>query len=88
MYLPIRVDGTGAYNSSEYYARERNQWEAIESQAWLDELVKWVPAGLQIRKRNLAEPADDAGRSWFVPGRRRQLLSDRGDRPDSASYPF
>lgn len=50
LYLPIVVDGTGHMNESEYYVRERGQWERIDSETWLAELMKRVPPGLETWK--------------------------------------
>jgi len=48
--LPIAVDGTGHFNESEYYVQESGRWERIEGQAWLSDLRKRLPAGLEIWK--------------------------------------
>jgi hypothetical protein len=50
LYVPIAVDGTGNYNSSEYYLREGAQWQRIESEAWLRDLAGRLPSGLEIWK--------------------------------------
>jgi pimeloyl-ACP methyl ester carboxylesterase len=48
--LPIRVDGTGNYNDSEYYLRKGGAWRRIDSESWLKDLVGRLPANRQIWK--------------------------------------
>ena len=50
LYLPIRVDGTGNYNESEYYVRGRGGWEPLDFETWQKDLVARVPAGREIWK--------------------------------------
>ena len=50
LYLPIAVDGTGNFNESEYYIRDGQQWERIDSESWLTELANRIPPGVEIRK--------------------------------------
>jgi hypothetical protein len=50
LYLPIALDGTGHGNESEYYLREKGEWEPIEAQEWLSDLQSRIPAGLGIWK--------------------------------------
>jgi len=50
LYLPIAVDGTGHGNESQYYIREANKWEPIESEVWLNDLSARLPPGLQMWK--------------------------------------
>jgi hypothetical protein len=49
LQLAIAVDGTGNGNESEYYLREAGRWAPVESQGWLKDLEKRVPADLEIR---------------------------------------
>jgi hypothetical protein len=50
LYIPVAVDGTGAYNESEYYLRVNRKWEQVEAQKWTDELKQRIPPGLEIWK--------------------------------------
>lgn len=52
LYLPIRVDGTGNFNDSEYYLwNERlSEWTLLDSRSWLKGLAKRIPPGLAIWK--------------------------------------
>jgi len=50
LYLKIAYDGTGAGNASEYYLWASRRWMPIEADAWLNDLTRRVPAGLQLRK--------------------------------------
>jgi hypothetical protein len=50
LHLDIAVDGTGNFNSSEYYLRENGTWQRIESEEWLGELRARLPAGLEVWK--------------------------------------
>jgi len=50
LYLPIRVDGTGNYNESEYYMRMSGRWQPLDFESWQRELVSRVPPGRQIWK--------------------------------------
>jgi hypothetical protein len=50
LMLAIRLDGTGAGNASEYYARKDGAWQRIESESWVGDVRKKIPAGLEIRK--------------------------------------
>jgi hypothetical protein len=50
LMLTIRLDGTGAGNASEYYARKNGAWQRIESESWIEDVRKKVPAGLEIWK--------------------------------------
>jgi hypothetical protein len=52
LYLPIRVDGTGAGNISEYYLwnEKTNGWDLIESEYWIKDLRQRLPDGLSIWK--------------------------------------
>jgi hypothetical protein len=56
LHLSIAVDGTGHYNASEYYVRERGRWERIEAESWQNDLGKRLPAGLQIWKGIWPDP--------------------------------
>jgi hypothetical protein len=50
--VPIRVDGTGNFNESEYYLWNANQkkWNLLDSTSYIDDLGKRLPAGLSIWK--------------------------------------
>ena len=50
LQLSIDADGTGHFNESEYYLRNAGRWERIESEAWLNDLRKRLPNGLEIWK--------------------------------------
>lgn len=50
LHLTIVVDGTGHGNSSEYYLASTGEWERIESESWLKDVVSRLPAGLEIWK--------------------------------------
>jgi pimeloyl-ACP methyl ester carboxylesterase len=50
LYLPIRVDGTGNYNESEYYLRKGGAWQRLDFDSWQKELVARVPPGREIWK--------------------------------------
>jgi hypothetical protein len=50
LYLPIRVDGTGNYNDSEYYLRKGGAWRKLDSESWQKDLISRLPAGRQIWK--------------------------------------
>jgi len=50
LMLTIRLDGTGSGNASEYYARKNRAWQRIESESWVEDVRKKIPAGLEIRK--------------------------------------
>jgi pimeloyl-ACP methyl ester carboxylesterase len=67
--LPIRVDGTGNYNESEYYLRKAGAWQKLDFRTWQQELVSRVPGGRQLRKGlwpNLATMRVEAG--LYRPG--------------------
>jgi len=49
LHVPIRVDGSGAGNSSEYYEWS-DGWQQIESEQWERDLVRAIPAGRALRK--------------------------------------
>jgi hypothetical protein len=50
LHVPIRFDGTGFFNDSEYYVWDRNsrEWKLLDSKSWTEELNKRLPAGLSI----------------------------------------
>jgi len=48
LILPIRLDGTGGGNESEYYLRQGDAWRRLDSQSWLEELSKRIPEELGI----------------------------------------
>jgi hypothetical protein len=52
MHVPIAIDGTGNYNESEYYIwkKQSKAWKLLDSEKWLDELLKRLPPGLAIWK--------------------------------------
>ena len=50
LHLPIVVDGTGHGNSSEYYLGHNGEWERIDSESWVKDVVARLPAGLEIWK--------------------------------------
>jgi len=50
LYLPIRVDGTGHFNVSDYFIRDNGTWKPVEAEGWLKDLAKRLPAGLEIWK--------------------------------------
>lgn len=50
LYVPITVDGTGNGNASEYYVWNADEWAPIDSDGWLKDLQRRVPAGLELRK--------------------------------------
>lgn len=52
LYIPIRVDGTGNFNASEYYLwnDERREWTLLDATSWLKDLQKRLPPGLSIWK--------------------------------------
>jgi len=50
LYLNVGFDGTGHYNASEYFMREGGAWTPVESEEWLKDLVRRLPAGLEIWK--------------------------------------
>jgi len=50
LYLPIRVDGTGNMNASEYYVRQNGKWERLDSESWLSDLTRRIPRGLELWK--------------------------------------
>jgi hypothetical protein len=43
LHVPIRVDGTGGGNESEYYLWDGGQWRLLETKSWLEDLKKRVP---------------------------------------------
>lgn len=45
LYVPIRVDGTGGYNESEYFIWDGNmqRWKLLDSKSWEDDLDKLLP---------------------------------------------
>jgi hypothetical protein len=50
LMLTIRIDGTGSGNASEYYVRKNGQWQRVESESWIVDVRKKIPAGLEIWK--------------------------------------
>ncbi len=52
MHIPIRLDGTGNGNESEYYIWDNKStaWKKVNTRSWVSELAKRVPAGLSINK--------------------------------------
>lgn len=46
LYVPVRLDGTGHYNESEYYLWDkiRQDWKMIDSTSWHSEARKKLPA--------------------------------------------
>jgi hypothetical protein len=50
LYLPIESNGTGHFNESEYFLRNRGAWEPVDAQGWLEDLRRRIPAGLEIWK--------------------------------------
>jgi hypothetical protein len=50
LHLPIRVDGTGNYNESEYYLRKAGPWRKLDSESWQKDLVGRLPAGREMWK--------------------------------------
>jgi hypothetical protein len=50
LYVPMTVDGTGSGNASEYYAWDSAEWKPIEAEAWVGDLQRRLPPGLEIRK--------------------------------------
>jgi hypothetical protein len=52
MDIPIRIEGTGVGNISEYYRQdpEFGKWERLVSDEWAEGLEKRLPPGLSIRK--------------------------------------
>lgn len=45
LHVPIRFDGTGFFNDSEYYLWDRNsrEWKLLDSKSWTEELNKRLP---------------------------------------------
>jgi hypothetical protein len=56
LYIPIAFDGTGVFNASEYYLYGADGWEKVDSASWLDDLLKRIPAGLEIWKGVWPDP--------------------------------
>jgi hypothetical protein len=52
LYVPIRLDGTGAGNESEYYLwnKEKEEWQRIDSETWLKDVGERIPPELHIWK--------------------------------------
>jgi hypothetical protein len=52
LHIPIRVDGTGNFNESEYYLwNERlSEWTLLDAKSWLRDLKKQLPPDLSIWK--------------------------------------
>jgi hypothetical protein len=50
LYLPIREDGTGDMNLSEYFLWNGKNWRPIEARFWLNDLSNRIPAQCEIRK--------------------------------------
>jgi hypothetical protein len=50
MHVPVRLDGTGNGNESEYYlwSEKTREWELLDSSSWIEELQQQLPAGLSI----------------------------------------
>lgn len=50
MHVPIRLDGTGNGNESEYYIRNENkrEWRVLDSNSWIEDLRRRLPSGLSI----------------------------------------
>lgn len=58
LYVPIRLDGTGAGNASAYFLWQQGGWQEIESESWLDRVAPFIPEGLALRKGAWPELAD------------------------------
>lgn len=43
LVVPIRVDGTGSGNESEYYLRQEGIWLRLDATSWLQELRRRIP---------------------------------------------
>ena len=65
LHLPIVVDGTGHGNSSEYYLGHNGEWERIDSESWVKDVVARLPAGLEIENPRLVDSGDAKGLAWL-----------------------
>jgi hypothetical protein len=50
LYLPIRLDGTGNSNESEYYLWRLGAWARIDSESWQQDFRRRIPGGLDLWK--------------------------------------
>jgi hypothetical protein len=50
LYLPIAIEGNANENVSEYFLQDGGTWVPIESVEWFQDLLRRIPAGLEIRK--------------------------------------
>ncbi len=48
--FPIVMDGSGAFDYSEYYFFRDKKWNKIESESWKESVLKKIPQGLSISK--------------------------------------
>ncbi|QWV95286.1 hypothetical protein KP004_08975 [Geomonas oryzisoli] len=50
LYVPIRLDGTGNFNESDYYIWDEGakRWSYLDSNRWLDDLEKYLPRGTHV----------------------------------------
>jgi hypothetical protein len=50
MHVPIRLDGTGNGNESEYYIwnEKTREWRLLDSNSWIEDLQRRIPSGLSI----------------------------------------
>ena len=46
---PIRIDGTGNGNASEYYMLEHGAWKRIDAESWDKVLMTRIPKGVEVR---------------------------------------
>ncbi|MBI3328780.1 MAG: hypothetical protein HYZ81_19010 [Nitrospinae bacterium] len=66
LFVPIRLDGTGVGNVSEYYLwhQDKAEWRRLDAETWLQDLRKRIPPGLHIWKGiwpNLQRMTAEAG---------------------------
>jgi len=50
LVVPVRIDGTGAGNASEYFLRTGAGWTPVEGHAWVEDLAEQVPKGYFLAK--------------------------------------
>ncbi len=49
LFVPIQLTGTGNGNSSEYFSWDGHTWQPLDTKAWLADLRRRLPEGLEIR---------------------------------------
>jgi len=50
LYLPIAIEGNANENAREYFLRDGGAWAPVEAVEWFQDLLRRIPAGLEIRK--------------------------------------